>query len=158
MLLRTIHSVLDRTPQNLHEIILVDDFSDILNLNQQLENYIKGIPKVKLVRTKKREGLIRGRLVGANAASGEVIVFLDSHCEVNTKWLPPLLERIKMNPHTVVCPIIDIISAHTFEYKASPLVRGGFNWGLHFTWEPISPSLLQRPEDYVKPIRYVALY
>lgn len=157
VLLRTIHSILDRTPHHLHEIVLVDDFSDILNLKDDLENYIKDLPKVRLIRTDKREGLIRGRLVGANAASGEVIVFLDSHCEVNSDWLPPLLGRIKKNPHTVVCPVIDIISAHTFEYKASPIVRGGFNWGLHFSWEPVSPSLLKKPEDYVKPIRYKIL-
>lgn len=157
VLLRTIHSVLDRTPNHLHEIILVDDFSDILNLKAELENYIKGLPKVTVIRTDKREGLIRGRLVGANAASGEVIVFLDSHCEVNVDWLPPLLKRIQRNPHTVVCPVIDIISAHTFEYKESPIVRGGFNWGLYFSWEPVSPSLLSKPEDYVRPIRYATI-
>jgi polypeptide N-acetylgalactosaminyltransferase len=152
-LLRTFHSVLDRTPYHLHEIILVDDFSDILYLKEKLDNYINNYPKIRIIRTDKREGLIRGRIIGANAALGQVIVFLDSHCEVNVNWLPPLLERIKLDPHTVVCPVIDIISSDTFEYKASPPVRGGFNWGLHFSWEPLSQDLLKIPEDYVKPIR-----
>ncbi len=40
----------------------------------------------------------------------------------------------------VVMPIIDIVSADTFKYESSPLVRGGFNWGLNFKWDPITRS------------------
>lgn len=56
-----------------------------------LEEYMVRLPKVRILRTKKREGLIRTRLLGAAAAVGEVITFLDSHCEANVNWLPPML-------------------------------------------------------------------
>lgn len=39
-------------------------------------------PKVKVLRTFKREGLIRARLFGAMHAQSDILMFLDSHCEV----------------------------------------------------------------------------
>uniref|UniRef100_A0A8C4A862 Polypeptide N-acetylgalactosaminyltransferase n=1 Tax=Denticeps clupeoides TaxID=299321 RepID=A0A8C4A862_9TELE len=72
-LLRTIHSVLDRTPGHLlHEIVLVDDNSDTDDLKEELDSYLQHNlqGKVKLVRNQKREGLIRGRMIGASHATG----------------------------------------------------------------------------------------
>ncbi|XP_041099262.1 polypeptide N-acetylgalactosaminyltransferase 11-like [Polyodon spathula] len=155
-LLRTVHSVLDRTPSYLlHEVILVDDNSEFTDLKEELDAYIKkNLPsKVKLVRNAKREGLIRGRMIGASQATGEVLVFLDSHCEVNEMWLQPLLTPIKEDRQAVVCPVIDIISADTLRYSSSPIVRGGFNWGLHFKWDPVPLSELNGPEGATVPIR-----
>ena len=39
------------------------------------------LPKVRVVRSQKREGLIRARLIGYREAKGEVLTYLDSHCE-----------------------------------------------------------------------------
>ncbi|CAN7938759.1 unnamed protein product, partial [Ixodes hexagonus] len=154
-LLRTVHSVLGRTPRHLlHELILVDDNSTQADLGLQLAEYVSSkLPAhVRLIRTRGREGLIRARMFGARNASGEVLVFLDSHCEVNVGWLEPLLERIRTNRSTVTCPIIDIINADTFEYTASPIVRGGFNWGLHFKWESPPSGLARSGTGAIAPI------
>ncbi|CAB4057046.1 GALNT [Lepeophtheirus salmonis] len=139
-LLRTIWSILDRTPDRyLHEIILVDDFSDSSHLQQQLDEYIiDNFPnKVKLKRLKSRQGLIRARLEGAKLASGDVILFLDSHCECGDKWLEPLVQRIKDNRKTFVVPVIDVIDDKTMEYYHSNgnyFQIGGFTWSGHFNW------------------------
>lgn len=154
-LMRTVYSVLDRTQSSiLHEIILVDDCSDAVGLVDVLRVQLANLTAmVVMYRTEKREGLIRARTYGARRATGQVLVFLDSHCEVNVHWLEPLLTRIVAgNGTTVVCPIIDILNADTLAYSASPLVRGGFNWGLHFKWDSIPPDTFSSKRDYVKPI------
>ncbi|ELU10336.1 hypothetical protein CAPTEDRAFT_176696 [Capitella teleta] len=155
VLLRTVHSIIDRTPSALlHEIILVDDFSDLDHLAEQLDAYVsEHLPQTKLVRNTRREGLIRARVIGSEHATGEVLVFLDSHCEVNVEWIQPLLSHIHGNHKRVAVPIIDIIDQDTFRYESSPLVRGGFNWGLFYRWDQIPESLLRKQEDYVKPIK-----
>lgn len=91
--MRTIYSILNRSPEHLiSEIILVDDGSDWVHLHDQLDEYVKQyLPKVKIVRVPKRSGLIKARILGAAAATGDVLIFLDAHCEPNVNWLPPLL-------------------------------------------------------------------
>ncbi|KAM4726396.1 polypeptide N-acetylgalactosaminyltransferase 10-like [Anableps anableps] len=143
-LLRTVHSVINRSPPELvAEIILVDDFSDKEHLKVALEDYMMRIPKVRILRTKKREGLIRTRLLGATAAKGEVITFLDSHCEANVNWLPPLLDRIAQNRKTIVCPMIDVIDHDHFGYdtQAGDAMRGAFDWEMYYKRIPIPPEM-----------------
>ncbi len=78
-LLRTVVGVLERSPAHLlREIILVDDDNDDASVGEEL----KAIGKVLVLRNDRREGLIRSRIRGTRAARGEVLVFLDSHCEV----------------------------------------------------------------------------
>ncbi|OXB59830.1 hypothetical protein ASZ78_014478 [Callipepla squamata] len=150
-LLRTIRSVMNRTPVHLiHEIILVDDFSDDPDDCRLLAK----LPKVKCLRNRQREGLIRSRIQGADVAQAGVLTFLDSHCEVNKDWLLPLLQRIKEDPTRVVSPVIDIINLDTFAYvAASSDLRGGFDWSLHFKWEQLSPEQKAKRLDPTKPIK-----
>lgn len=72
-------------------LVLINLTFSAEHLKVALEEYMVRFPKVRILRTKKREGLIRTRLLGAGLAKGEVITFLDSHCEANVNWLPPLL-------------------------------------------------------------------
>jgi len=146
-LLRSIHSVINRSPREmLEEIILVDDKSEKDFLGKQLEDYVKNLPvPVHIIRQPHREGLIRARLEGAKIARGEVLTFLDAHIEASPGWLEPLLYEIKKDRTNVICPIIDVISDDTFEFlTGSDLTYGGFNWKLNFRWYPVPQREVDR--------------
>lgn len=158
VLLRSVHSIINKTPEYiLKEIILVDDLSHMKHLGKPLEQYMERFPKVKFVRLPSREGLIRARLAGYRAATGTVLVFLDSHIECAVGWIEPMLERIKQNWTTVVTPTIDVINDDTFEFQyqgARGTNVGGFDWNLVFTWHAIPDAERKRRnyEDHL-PVR-----
>lgn len=157
-LVRTVWSVINRTPKNLlREIILVDDHSERAYLKQTLRDYIdiywntltrykfsgrsdnshREDELVKLIHLPERKGLIKARLEGARIAVGDTLLFLDSHCEVTETWAEPLLQRIKDDPKVFICPVIDIINDRTLEYSSVDpyfFQLGGFDWTGHFTW------------------------
>ncbi|XP_046388903.1 polypeptide N-acetylgalactosaminyltransferase 16-like [Ischnura elegans] len=135
-LLRTISSILMRTPASiLEEIILVDDHSD--NADDAL--LLSKISKVKVIRNERTEGVAQSRVRGAQEAEGEVLIFMDSHCEVNVGWMEPLVELVTAVPKALVSPALDRIDKDDFEYEAtSTYFKGGFDWALHFKWIPLT--------------------
>ena len=54
----------------------MDDASTREYLMEPLDNYVKMLPKVQVLRNKKREGLIRSRLRGFDESTGDVVIFL----------------------------------------------------------------------------------
>ncbi|PAV61420.1 hypothetical protein WR25_01762 isoform A [Diploscapter pachys] len=93
-------------------------------------------------------------MMGAQEATGDVLTFLDSHCECTKGWLEPLLARIKEDRRNVVCPVIDVINDKTFQYqKGIDSFRGGFNWNLQFRWYSMPQDMVKtRAKDFSKPI------
>ena len=149
-LLRTAQSVADRTvPGLLHEILLVDDGSTMAHLAAPaLEAEAAKIPKTRVVRLPERVGLIQAKVAGVASATGDVLVFMDSHCEVNDGWLEPLLDRIVLNRKAVALPVIDAIDAETFEVKQATVEMGVWTWGMHFYWLP-PPELRNAPQQSI---------
>ncbi|TDG44275.1 hypothetical protein AWZ03_009303 [Drosophila navojoa] len=162
VLMRSVHSLINRSPPELlKEIILVDDFSDRAYLFKPLEDYIaEHFNKVRIVRLPRRTGLIGARSAGARNATAEVLIFLDSHVEANYNWLPPLLEPIAQNKRTAVCPFIDVIDHSNFNYRAQDEgARGAFDWDFFYKRLPLLPEDLKHPaEPFKSPVMAGGLF
>ncbi|EGW07817.1 Putative polypeptide N-acetylgalactosaminyltransferase-like protein 3, partial [Cricetulus griseus] len=152
VILRSVHSAVNHTPTHLlKEIILVDDNSDEEELKAPLEEYVhKRYPGlVKVVRNQKREGLIRARIEGWKAATGQVTGFFDAHVEFTAGWAEPVLSRIQENRKRVILPSIDNIKQDNFEvqrYENSALGDSWELWCMYISppkdwWDAGDPSL-----------------
>eukprot|EP00051_Salpingoeca_urceolata_P007392 m.97368 g.97368 ORF g.97368 m.97368 type:complete len:175 (-) comp15219_c0_seq4:807-1331(-) len=122
------------------------------HLKEPLDAEVATIPKTIITHLPERSGLIRAKVHGANMATGDVLIYLDSHCEVNDGWIEPLLDRIKRDRTTVAMPIIDAIEAHTFEVRTAILQRGVISWGLHFYWTDVTPERHPERKSVTEPL------
>ncbi|XP_035242796.1 polypeptide N-acetylgalactosaminyltransferase 6-like [Anguilla anguilla] len=157
-LLRTVYSVLHTSPAVLlAEILLVDDASTADHLKGRLEEHVRTLERVRVLRQRERKGLIQARLLGAREARGEVLTFLDAHCECFSGWLEPLLARIAEEPVAVVSPDIPAIAPDTLEFRRPvadrrSFARGSFDWSLNFSWEPIPERQRRGRRDETAPV------
>ncbi|XP_042341699.1 N-acetylgalactosaminyltransferase 7 isoform X2 [Plectropomus leopardus] len=165
-LMRTVHSVIKRTPRKyLAEIVMIDDFSNKAHLKERLEEYIKqwnGL--VKLFRNEKREGLIQARSIGAKKATkGQVLIYLDAHCEVGINWYAPLVAPISKDRTVCTVPLIDYIDGN--EYTMEPqqggdedgLARGAWDWSLLWKRVPLSQREKAKRKHTTQPYRSPAM-
>lgn len=155
------------------------DFLSIINLSnlilvetlQPLQKILPKLPQLRIIRSTKRLGLMKARILGAERAKAQVLVVMDAHVEVAIGWLPPLLDPIVRNPKTIMLPGVEVIIKETLEYNhvigdLYPYV-GGFTWAMMYTWieatnkdaQPVrSPTMLGAAfvirKDYFKELGY----
>jgi polypeptide N-acetylgalactosaminyltransferase len=112
----------------------------------QLHEILPTIPKLKILRSPMRLGLMKTRMLGAANAKGPVLVIMDSHMEVAIGWLPPLLDPIARNPKVITLPGVAVLEPQTLKFHnvMSDLYYwvGGMTWELMYTW-----TSLEFPEE-----------
>ena len=125
--------MINSPPHLIEEIVLADDYSTKDHLGNQLDEYVKTLKKVKIIRSNKRLGVVGARVLGVRNAKGPVIISLDSHVEVTKGWLEPLLDRISDNPTLVVWPKVhgmdkNSFGVHGFDESVGPIGGVDFAW------------------------------
>jgi len=142
------------------------DFHNLLTFNceplseellQPLEDFIRKYPKIKLVRSPTRVGLIRARMIGCVNAEGPALAFFDAHVEVTPGWLEPLLDPLVKNHNSTTLPVVDGLDANTLQYLYNPNPKtymvGGFKMDLIYEWINIPDREKKRHKDASEPLR-----
>lgn len=130
---RTFGSIIDNTHQNrIFEIIVVDDASEP-SAAEELSKL--NIPKLKIIRNEERQGLIRAKTIGARAANGDILVFLDAHIRAYPGWLEPLIDLIVENGKRIAVPLIPVLNETTWEQINNYVgIKMMFDWKMDFKW------------------------
>ena len=161
LIMRTLTTIIHRTPlNNLLEIILIDDYSS-LNVTQEVLDYA-GEQRMPLrhLRNPEKLGIAGSRLRGIQEARGDVVVILDSHMEVSVGWLEPLLNILETRLGAVAVPVLHMIQESQYKQLGTRLcdpyiVQPQRGWGhiiMHWNWKKEDP-----PREVWEPIPSASL-
>lgn len=131
------------------------------HLHKPLEDYILQFPKVKLIRSPRRQGVMLSRMWGAVNAKGPVLVFIDCHMEVMPGFLEPLLDRIARNRNSSAIPTISGLDRETLKFHINndpkTFARHGFAWNMDHTWISVPEYERKRHKDLWEPFYSVTM-
>uniref|UniRef100_A0A1I7XAI6 Glyco_trans_2-like domain-containing protein n=1 Tax=Heterorhabditis bacteriophora TaxID=37862 RepID=A0A1I7XAI6_HETBA len=171
VLVRMVNSIIDRTPLELiQEILLVDDssewrwfyfisrifllchFKNNLSLYLLLiiarvlnKHYLKTFPEASLAASSYKEKHLQWRmvkLIRTDKNEGLIRAKVFGAREARGEVL-----------NKVVCPIIDIIDSDSMKYVESPVCKGGLNWALTFKWDYPHRSYFEDPHNFIHPLK-----
>jgi GT2 family glycosyltransferase/glycosyltransferase involved in cell wall biosynthesis len=91
----SVESVLTHTGKDV-EIVLVDNGRDSRVLENLIEKF--GDTRVSILSVGANRSFGEGSNIGAESATGEILVFLNNCVMVSEKWLEPLVHELQANP------------------------------------------------------------
>jgi len=131
----TIGCFLETLPADCRELIVVDDGS-----MDGSAAFLNNLPEVRLLHSE-GIGVARARNFGANAATGDVVLFSDAHVRAAKGWHVPIVDALRSESVGAVAPGI---------YSLTEPGRRGF--GLHLTGPDLRTEWQKRPGNDPCPV------
>jgi glycosyltransferase involved in cell wall biosynthesis len=98
LLARTIETCLETSTGLDREILIADDAST----DGSVEAVLRRFTPVRSVRHERRHGVSPTKMLGAENARGEVLIFLDGHCKPEPGSIARLVERVESQAGTAI--------------------------------------------------------
>jgi glycosyltransferase involved in cell wall biosynthesis len=136
-LVDTVRCLLHNTPSVDLENVVVDDASTD-HSGERVADLFGADGRVSVVRAPGL-GITQARNLGAQAASGDICIFLDGHCYTPPGWLPLLIAPLRASQVGMVAPAFADLQHHTD-------VRG-----LGVTWRNASLDMVWLPQQATTP-------
>lgn len=134
----TVDSILAAGDMSNTEIIVVDDGSEDNSIGF-LNNLDSIYHDIKLIETE-NQGVARTRNLGAEYASGDILIFCDAHVRVPPGWIEALAGALANPEVTLLCPAIA-----SMERPQDAGYGGTWDASLSFGWLPRPMGYSNRP-------------
>lgn len=142
--LRCLASIAARCPASPFEIIVIDDCSPDGSAER-----LRRIEGVRLIQNASNQGFIRSCNIGARAARGQYLCFLNNDTEVAQAWLDELARTFREFPGTGLVGSKLIYPAGSLQEAGGILWRDGSAWNFGRLKDPSSPTYnYAREVDY----------
>lgn len=103
-LLNTVSSIIQTSGDKCQILVIDDQSKEVVQIPQAWKN-------VQLIRNEKRIGVAKSRHLGAEKATGDVLLFLDAHMRCEPGWYEAAIERLEANPNTLYNGCVPGLSA-----------------------------------------------
>ena len=120
-----------------YEVVIADDAS----CDSSVEEVQRRFPRVRIVRHEQRQGASPAKDLAARSAQGDVLVFLDGHCNPEHGAILRLVESIEqLKGQAIVTPAIASLDVTHWKNTASQIGHGYFLDldQFHCGWLPLS--------------------
>jgi len=118
---KTVRSCVDSIAELDYEIVVADDASDDGSVDEMQRRF----PEVRLVRHPRRLGAPPTKDLGARHARGDVLVFLDGHCNPDPSAIERLVADVEQLPApAVVAPRIALLDARNWANSTANCSNG----------------------------------
>lgn len=126
------------------EVILIDDCST--DNTQELFSPVRGI---RYFRNQTNQGFLKSANIGARAATGNYVLFLNNDTEPIGNWLDPLLTRANETPNVGAVGAKLLNEDGSVQEAGGIIFSDGSGWNYGRGWELSDPRInYARPVDY----------
>lgn len=137
-LYRTVKSVIQNSGDEMKQVVIVDDRSEIPV--DSLSQWNEFFGRLTFLRNDVSVGTASSRNLAVEhirkESQSQILIFLEVGVVVSRNWIAPLFATLSRHKLSIAYPALDVIDSDGSLIQSDNVI-GAFDWSLSFVWEPV---------------------